>query len=128
MTDGGIHPGAGSSGAGPGGSPGPTHRPPIWRSPVPACLRSRPGPRARAGRSDRGPARCDVLAVPAGRRRVASRLLSLGFGNEAVLDPLAAWRREAPRSSGPLRPVQPAVPFVGLVVSLACGCRKGRPP
>jgi len=46
-------------------------------------------------------------------------LLLLGYGSEAVIDPLAARRAEAPRYFARLRPAQMLIPVASLLVLLA---------
>ena len=58
-------------------------------------------------------------ALLAPRRLPALALLLLGYGSEAVLDPIAARRHEAPRYFARLRPVQLLVPIASLLLLLA---------
>lgn len=57
------------------------------------------------------------------RRVPALVLLLLGYGSEAVLDPAAARRGEAPRWFARLRPAQLLVPLAGLGLLLLCDRR-----
>ena len=60
------------------------------------------------------------------RRVPALVLLLLGYGSEAVLDPDAARRGEAPRYFARLRPVQLLIPIASLGLLLLCNRRLPR--
>ena len=61
-----------------------------------------------------------LLALTLEDVMVSAALLLVGFGSLAVIDPLAAWRGEAPPFFARLRPVQMAIPaasFAGLLAT-----------